>query len=77
MPLNSPSYPSGPYRFIDREYMVITYRTDREALERMIPEPLEFVEPTVKYEFIQMPHRTGFGSYAGSAQMIPVRFRGD
>jgi hypothetical protein len=28
MPLASPSYPKGPYRFIDREYMVITYETD-------------------------------------------------
>jgi hypothetical protein len=30
MPLCSPSYPIGPYRFVDREYMIITYRTDRE-----------------------------------------------
>jgi acetoacetate decarboxylase len=76
MPLCSPSYPVGPYRFVDREYMVITYRTDREALEKMVPEPLEIVEPTVKYQFIRMPDSTGFGSYAGSAQVIPVRFRG-
>jgi acetoacetate decarboxylase len=75
MPLHSPSYPTGPYHFVDREYMVITYRTDREALERIVPEPLEIVEPTVKYEFIRMPHSTGFGSYTGSAQVIPVRFR--
>jgi acetoacetate decarboxylase len=76
MPLTSPSYPAGPYRFVDREYMIITYRTDREALRKILPEPLEIVEPTVKYEFVRMPHSTGFGSYAGSAQMIPVRFRG-
>jgi acetoacetate decarboxylase len=28
MPMASPSYPAGPYRFVDREYMVITYETD-------------------------------------------------
>jgi len=28
MPLAGPSYPAGPYRFINREYMVITYETD-------------------------------------------------
>ena len=28
MPLNNPSYPPGPYRFIDREHMIISYRTD-------------------------------------------------
>jgi acetoacetate decarboxylase len=28
MPLAGPSYPKGPYRFVDREYMVISYETD-------------------------------------------------
>ena len=27
MPLTSPSYPPGPYRFVNREYLIITYRT--------------------------------------------------
>ena len=27
MPMAGPSYPAGPYRFVDREYMVITYET--------------------------------------------------
>jgi len=76
MPLFSPSYPAGPYRFVDREYLIITYRTDRDALERMVPEPLEVVEPIVKFEFIRMPHSTGFGSYSGASQVIPVRLRG-
>ncbi len=32
MPLTSPAYPRGPYRFVNREYLVITYRTDPEHL---------------------------------------------
>ena len=28
MPLTSPAYPPGPYRFVNREFMIITYRTD-------------------------------------------------
>ena len=32
MPLTSPIYPRGPYRFINREFMVISYRTDPERL---------------------------------------------
>jgi acetoacetate decarboxylase len=52
MPLTSPSYPVGPYRFSDREYMIISYRTNREALERIVPEPLEFIEGVVQYEVI-------------------------
>ena len=32
MPLTSPAFPPGPYRFVDREYLIITYRTDPTAL---------------------------------------------
>ena len=41
MPLTNPSFPPGPYRFFNREYFVITYRTDPEALAAVVPEPLE------------------------------------
>jgi acetoacetate decarboxylase len=76
MPLTSPAFPKGPYRFYDREYFVVTYRTDREALERVVPEPLIFKEPLVKYEFIRMPNSLGFGDYAESGQVIPVTLNG-
>jgi len=76
MPLTNPSYPPGPYRFVDREFFVITYRTDPEALRAVVPEPLEVGEPLVKYEFIRMPDSTGFGDYTESGQVIPVTFEG-
>ena len=41
MPLTSPAYPRGPYRFFNREYFIITYRTDPDALRAVIPGPLE------------------------------------
>jgi acetoacetate decarboxylase len=76
MPLINPSYPPGPYRFVDREFFVITYRTDPAALRAVVPEPLEVTEPLVKYEFIRMPDSTGFGDYTESGQVIPVEFEG-
>lgn len=76
MPLTSPAYPPGPYRFVDREYMIITYRTDPERLRAVVPEPLQVGEPLVKYEFIRMPDSTGFGDYCESGQVIPVSFEG-
>jgi len=76
MPLTSPAFPPGPYRFFNREYLTIVYRTDREALERVVPEPLTIDEPLVVYEFIKMPDSTGFGDYCESGQVIPVRFNG-
>ena len=38
MPIYNPAFPPGPYRFIDREYLIITYRTDpaiRRSLKRL------------------------------------------
>src|SRR5712664_2221430 len=77
MPLTSPAYPPGPYRFVNREYLIITYRTDPERLRAVVPEPLEVAEPLVKYEFIRMPDSTGVGDYTETGQVIPVRFKGE
>lgn len=75
MPLTSPAFPPGPYRFVRREFLIVTYRTDMDALRAVVPEPLEVVEPLVKYEFIRMPDSTGFGDYTETGQVIPVRFK--
>ncbi len=76
MPAYSPTYPSGPYRFINREYLIITYETDIDKLRAIVPEPLEITDPFVKYEFIRMPDSSGFGDYTESGQVIPVLFKG-
>ena len=76
MPLSSPAYPPGPYRFYNREFLVITYRTDPSKLRALVPEPLEIVEPVVKFEFIRMPDSTGFGDYTESGQVVPVTLNG-
>jgi acetoacetate decarboxylase len=75
MPLTSPAFPPGPYRFRQREYLIIAYRTDPDKLRAVVPEPLEVDEPVVKYEFIRMPDSTGFGDYTETGQVIPVSFR--
>jgi acetoacetate decarboxylase len=76
MPFTSPAYPVGPYRFVNREFMIITYRTDMEKLRAIVPAPLEVTEPLVKYEFIRMPDSTGFGDYTETGQVIPVTYKG-
>jgi acetoacetate decarboxylase len=77
MPLTNPAFPPGPYRFINREFFIVTYRTDPEALRAVVPEPLEIVDPLVKFEFIRMPDSTGFGDFTESGQVIPVRYKGE
>ena len=76
MPLTSPAFPMGPYRFYHREFLIITYRTDPDKLSEIVPRPLQFEEPLVKYEFIRMPDSTGFGDYTESGQVIPVSLNG-
>ena len=76
MPLTSPAYPPGPYRFVNREFLIVTYRTSPERLRALVPEPLEPDGDLVKFEFIRMPDSTGFGDYTESGQVIPVSFRG-
>jgi acetoacetate decarboxylase len=77
MPAAGPSYPAGPYRFVDREYMVITYETDADVIDAQLPVPLEAGDrPLIHYEWIKMPDSSGFGSYTESGMVIPCRFRG-
>lgn len=73
IPRASPSCPLGPYRFVDREYLSIAYRTDTEALRRLVPEPLVPRGAEVRFQFIRMPDSTGFGDCTESGQVIPVR----
>jgi acetoacetate decarboxylase len=78
MPLASPSYPRGPYRFIDREYLIIIYETDPVAIREQLPEPLEpDGSNTVMYEFIKMPNSSGFGCYTESGIVIPAKYQGE
>ncbi len=77
MPINSPSYPKGPYEFIDREYMVIIYESDPKAIEDALPEPLiPDGSNLVYYEFIKMPDSSGFGKYTETGIVIPALFNG-
>ena len=75
MPLAAPSYPRGPYRFIDREYLIVSYESDPDAIRAALPEPLQpDGSNTVLYEFIRMPDSAGFGDYTESGVVIPAKF---
>ncbi|MFB9908560.1 acetoacetate decarboxylase [Allokutzneria oryzae] len=72
-PLAAPSYPLGVYRFTDREYLNVFYRTDADALRAIVPEPLEIVEPLVRFEVMHMGDVGGFGPYTEAGIAVPVR----
>lgn len=76
-PLASPAFPHTRYHFKNREYLNIVYRTDPEALRKVVPEPLEIDGDLVRFEVIGMPDASGLGSYTECGQVIPVRFNGE
>jgi acetoacetate decarboxylase len=78
MPAVGSSYPKGPYRFINREYMIITYESDPDAIRALLPEPLQPAPGNlVAYEFMKMPDSSGFGDYCESGVMIPALLNGE
>ena len=76
MPLASPSYPKGPYRFVNREYLLISYESDPDAVRALLPEPLEPDGNRVIFEWMKMLDSSGFGSYQESGIAIAARFAG-
>lgn len=77
MPLQSPTYPRGPYRFFSREYLVIQYKTDPALIREALPEPLEPAGDTVAVQWLDLPDGEGFGAYSAAAQIIPCTFKGE
>ena len=77
MPLASPSYPKGPYRFVNREYLLVHYESDPDAIRAMLPEPLEPDGNHVFFEWMKMPDSQGFGSYEEAGCGIAALWKGE
>jgi acetoacetate decarboxylase len=77
MPVFCPSYPAGPYRFVNREFLIISYESDPEMVRAAVPEPLKPAGAAVAFEWIKMPDSSGFGDYTESGQVIPCLLGGE
>ncbi|WP_454634788.1 acetoacetate decarboxylase [Bradyrhizobium cenepequi] len=76
MPAFSPSYPHGPFRFVRREYLIITYETEPDAIREALPEPLKPAPGNFAYyEWMKMPDSSGFGDYEESGTGIQAVWR--
>ena len=76
MPFIDPLYTKTIYQMKKREYFIISYETDIDILQRVVPKPLKVINNIVKFEFMNMYDSTGFGSYSESGQVIDVEFEG-
>ncbi len=72
MPYMSPAFSKGPYQMFNREFLIISYRTDPDLFRKAVPEPLGVKDPIVNYEFIRMPDSAGFGDYTESGQILAI-----
>lgn len=76
-PVDAPAYAPTRYRFTNREYLNIYYRTDPDALRRLVPEPLTVTDPVVRFEIMRMPDVTGLGDYTEAGQLVAVEHEGE
>ena len=59
MPISLPSYPHGPYRFIDREYLIVGYESDPDVMRGALPDPLATdASNTVLYDLHEIDMKT-------------------
>ena len=77
MPLQSPTYPTGPYKFFNRQYMIIQYRSDPVMIRKLLPEPLQPDGDIVSVQWLDLPDGEGFGAYSAAAQTIPCTLNGE
>jgi acetoacetate decarboxylase len=77
IPVLGSSYMKPPNRFIDREYLIITYESDPEAIRRLVPEPMQPRGNQVVFEVMRMPDSSGFGDYTECGLVIPCTLNGE
>ncbi len=61
-PLDAPMYPRYPIPFRDLELLTLQYRTDPEAIRRLVPEPLEPTGDTVLLHVARFGDVPGIGA---------------
>jgi acetoacetate decarboxylase len=77
IPIVGGSYPRAPNRFVNREYLIISYESDPDAIRAAVPEPLEPDGNMVTFEVMKMPDSSGFGDYTESGLVIPCVYKGE
>ena len=72
-PHGAPLVPQFPLRMRDTEILTVVYRSDRAAIEAMVPAPLVLLGDLVLVHVYAMHDAEWFGVYGESAVQIPVQ----
>jgi acetoacetate decarboxylase len=71
-PTDAPLVPTFPFRFRDVWILTAIYRSDPEAIDRIVPAPLRPAGEEVVIHIYQMNDTEWFGAYNESAIQIPT-----
>jgi acetoacetate decarboxylase len=75
-PLGAPLVPELPIRFRDTEILTVAYRSRSDAIDALVPEPLEAVSDTVLLHLYAMRDPDRFGPHHEFAVHLDVRLAG-
>lgn len=75
-PLDAPMVPPFPFRFRDIRICTLVYRTDRDAIRALLPEPLESTGDEVMIHFYQMNDTDWLGPYTEANVMVGAELPG-
>ena len=62
-PLDAPMIPSFPFTFRNVQILTLVYRTDKDAIRKLMPEPLQPTGDEVMIHFYQMNDTSWLGPY--------------
>jgi acetoacetate decarboxylase len=71
-PFGAPLVPSFPLRMRNTEILTVVYRTQRDAVERLLPTQLRATSDLVAVHLYRMHDADWFGAYGESAVHVPV-----
>jgi acetoacetate decarboxylase len=72
-PVGAPLVPPLPIRLRRTEILTIVHRTDRDAADALVPDPLELIGDLCVVHVYRMHDAEWFGVYCESAWQLPVR----
>ena len=75
-PLDAPMIPSFPFTFRDVRILTLVYRTDIDAIRRLLPEPLQPSGDEVMIHFYQMNDTAWLGPYNEVNVMVGAELPG-
>lgn len=71
-PADAPLFPRFPFDFRDVLILTASYRTDADAVSKLLPRPLEPAGDTILVQIYQMNDTDAFGAYNESAVQLPA-----